>query len=121
MVLENISNQYDVLCLLGKGKGFQSYLCRGGDRKWIALWFDASLTQQLFPYFLSLKEEQTFEDLQDVFSWKEGLVVILACASMDRSLKDARKSFPGRRNFGWRRTSLQLFASGRFLWASPPI
>ena len=89
MVLENISNQYDVLCLLGKGKGFQSYLCRGGDRKWIALWFDASLTQQLFPYFLSLKEEQTFEDLQDVFSWKEGLVVILACASMDRSLKDA--------------------------------
>lgn len=88
MVLENSSNQYRVIRLLRKGEGFQSYLCRKGEKDWIALWFDTSLTQRLFPYFLTLREEQTFEELEDVFSWKEGLVVILACTSMDQMLKD---------------------------------
>lgn len=88
MILENISKQYRVLRLLRQGNGFQSYLCSYSGRQWIAVWFQAPLTELLFPYFEDLEEGQTFEDLEEIFSWREGLVIILACHSMDHSLKD---------------------------------
>ena len=91
MILENISKQYRVIRLLRQGNGFQSYLCSYAGRQWIAVCLDAPLTELLFPYFEDLEEGQTFEDLEDIFSWREGLVVILACHSMDHSLKDIRQ------------------------------
>ena len=86
MVLETVSKQYQVIRLLREGEAFKSYLCSWGGKLWIAYQFEAPLTQQLFPYFIRLKEQETFEDLADVFSWHEMLIVVLAYYEMDQTL-----------------------------------
>lgn len=87
MTFETVSKQYLVIRLLREGDGFSSYLCTRAGKPWIAIRFSERLTEQLFPYFLDLKERQAFEDLEDVFSWQENLVVILAYREMDVTLK----------------------------------
>lgn len=86
MILETVSKQYQVIRLLREGEAFKSYLCSWDGKLWIADTFEAPLAQQLFPYFMDLKERETFEDLADVFSWHEMLVVVLACHEMDQTL-----------------------------------
>lgn len=86
MILETVSKQYQVIRLLREGEAFKSYLCSWGGKLWIADQFEAPLTQQLFPYFVGLKERETFEDLADVFSWHETLIVVLAYHEMDQTL-----------------------------------
>lgn len=87
MTFETVSAQYQVIRLLREGDGFCSYLCTRAGRPWIAIRFSEKLTEQLFPYFMDLKERQTFEDLEDLFSWQESLIVILAYREMDVTLR----------------------------------
>lgn len=87
MTFETVSKQYQVTRLLREGDGFSSYLCTQAGRPWIAIRFSEKLTEQLFPYFMVLKEQQAFEDLEDLFSWQENLIVILAYRDMDVTLK----------------------------------
>lgn len=89
MVLESVSRQYRVLRQLRRGDGFQSYLCSYSGKEWVAVWFESTWTESLFPYFEELEESQRFQDLADIFSWREGLVIVLACRTMDHTLKDA--------------------------------
>ena len=91
MILENTSKQYHVVKLVRQGNGFRTYLCHRDGRSWIAIWLEARLTEELFPYFEDLREGVTFEDLEDIFSWQNGLVVVLASHPMDHCLKDLWK------------------------------